>query len=86
MPAGALLALAFGTLSADRFESSGHRSPEPTVLFYATNNDSADVGAERLIRKAGFEPVKVGGVDSRIVSRWAATFTIWSFAPQRRSH
>ncbi len=63
LPAGALLALAFGTLSADRFESSGHRSPEPTVLFYATNNDSADVGAERLIRKAGFEPVKVGGVE-----------------------
>src|ERR1700689_2320921 len=34
LPAGARLAMAFGTMSADLFESSSHRSPEPAVLFY----------------------------------------------------
>ncbi|MGH2887283.1 MAG: NADPH-dependent F420 reductase, partial [Solirubrobacteraceae bacterium] len=31
LPAGARLAMAFGTMSADLFESSGNRSPEPAV-------------------------------------------------------
>ena len=39
LPAGARLAMAFGTLSADLFESSSNRSPEPAVLFYATGDD-----------------------------------------------
>ena len=63
MPAGARLAMAFGTLSADLFESSGNRSPEPAVLFYATDDDRAGEEVERLIRTAGFEPVKVGGIE-----------------------
>jgi hypothetical protein len=54
--------MAFGTLSADLFESSSHRSPEPAVLFYVADDDRAGKGAERLIRTAGFEPVKVGGI------------------------
>ena len=62
LPAGARLAMAFGTLSADLFESSSNRSPEPAVLFYATDDDRAGEGVERLIRTAGFEPVKVGGI------------------------
>jgi 8-hydroxy-5-deazaflavin:NADPH oxidoreductase len=62
LPAGARLAMAFGTMSADLLESAGHRSPEPAVLFYAAD-DRADEEVERLIRTAGFEPVKVGGVD-----------------------
>ena len=62
LPAGARLAMAFGTMSADLFESSGNRSPEPAVLFYATDDDRAGEEVERLIRTAGFEPVKVGGV------------------------
>ena len=57
-PAGACLAVAFGTLSADLFESSSNRSPEPAVLFYATDDDRAGEGVGRLIRTAGFEPVK----------------------------
>ncbi|MGH3843982.1 MAG: NADPH-dependent F420 reductase [Pseudonocardiaceae bacterium] len=61
LPAGARLAMAFGTLSADLFESSGNRSPEPAVLFYATDDDRAGEEVERLIRTAGFEPVKAGG-------------------------
>jgi 8-hydroxy-5-deazaflavin:NADPH oxidoreductase len=63
LPAGARLAMAFGTLSADLFESSRNRSPEPAVLFYATDDDSAGKEVERLIRTAGFEPVKVGGIE-----------------------
>ncbi len=63
LPAGVPLAMAFGTLSADLFESSSDRSPELAVLFYATDDDRAGEEVERLIRTAGFEPVKIGGVD-----------------------
>jgi 8-hydroxy-5-deazaflavin:NADPH oxidoreductase len=63
LPAGARLAMAFGTLSADLFESSSNRSPEPAVLFYVTDDDRAGEEVERLIRTAGFEPVKAGGVE-----------------------
>jgi 8-hydroxy-5-deazaflavin:NADPH oxidoreductase len=62
LPAGARLAMAFDTLSADVFESSSHRSPEPAVLFYVTDDDRAGEEAARLIRTAGFEPVKAGGI------------------------
>jgi hypothetical protein len=63
LPAGARLAMAFGTMSAGLFESASHRSPEPAVLFYATDDDRAGEEVERLIRMAGFEPVKAGGID-----------------------
>jgi predicted dinucleotide-binding enzyme len=63
LPAGARLAVAFGSMSADLFESARDRSPEPAVLFYATDHDRAAEDVGRLIRTAGFEPVKVGGVD-----------------------
>jgi predicted dinucleotide-binding enzyme len=63
LPAGARLAMAFGSTSADLFESSSNRSPERAVLFYATDDDRAGDEVERLIRTAGFEPVKVGGVE-----------------------
>jgi predicted dinucleotide-binding enzyme len=63
LPAGARLAMAFGTLPADLLESSSNRSPELAVLFYATDDDRADEEVERLIRTAGFEPVKAGGAE-----------------------
>jgi 8-hydroxy-5-deazaflavin:NADPH oxidoreductase len=63
LPAGSRLALAFGTMSANLLESSSHRSPEPAVLFYATGDDRAGEEIERLIHTAGFEPVKVGGIE-----------------------
>jgi 8-hydroxy-5-deazaflavin:NADPH oxidoreductase len=63
LPAGARLAMAFGTLPADLLESSSRQSPKPAVLFYATDDDQAGRDVERLIRTAGFEPVKVGGPD-----------------------
>ena len=57
------MALAFGTLSADLFESSSNRSPERAVLFYLSDDDRAGEEVERLIRVAGFEPVKAGGTE-----------------------
>jgi predicted dinucleotide-binding enzyme len=63
LPVGARLAMAFGTMSADLFESVHNRTPERAALFYVTNDDRADPDVARLIRTAGFEPVKVGGVE-----------------------
>jgi 8-hydroxy-5-deazaflavin:NADPH oxidoreductase len=63
LPAGAHLAMAFGTMSAGLFASSGNRSPELAVLFYAADDDRAGQEVERLIRTAGFEPVKAGGIE-----------------------
>jgi predicted dinucleotide-binding enzyme len=75
LPAGARLAMAFGTMSADLLESSVGRSPEPAVLFYVTDDDRAGEEVERLIRTAGFEPVKVGGIEqSSRLERRAATY------------
>ena len=62
LPPGARLAMAFGSMSADLFESSSHRSPEPAALFYVTDDDRAGQEAGRLIRTAGFEPVRAGGI------------------------
>ena len=63
LPSAARLAMAFGSMSAGLFESASHRSPELAALFYATDDDRAGQEVERLIRTAGFEPVKIGGVD-----------------------
>jgi len=63
LPAGARLAMAFGTLSADLLESASNRSRESAVLFYVTDDDRSGEEVERLIRTAGFEPVKVGGIE-----------------------
>ena len=63
LPAGTRLAMAFGTLSADVLESSSKRSPELAVLFYATDDDHAGEEVQRLIRTAGFEPVKAGELE-----------------------
>jgi 8-hydroxy-5-deazaflavin:NADPH oxidoreductase len=57
------LAMAFGSMSADLFESASNRSPEPAVLFYVTDDDRAGQEVERLIRAAGFEPVKADGLE-----------------------
>ena len=63
MPEGVRLAMAFGTLGADLLESSANRSPEHAVLFYATDDQRAGRQVEPLIRTAGFEAVRVGGLE-----------------------
>jgi 8-hydroxy-5-deazaflavin:NADPH oxidoreductase len=63
LPAGAHLAMAFGTMAADLLVSASHRSPEPAVLFYVTDDGRAGEEAGRLIRVAGFEPMRAGGLE-----------------------
>jgi hypothetical protein len=52
---------AFGTLGADALASSTDREPR-AVLFYATDDDAAATATDRLIRAAGFEPLRAGGL------------------------
>ena len=66
VPQGAHFVKAFGTMAADKLTDAANRSPERAVLFYATNDDTAASTVERLIWAAGFDPVKVGGVDQAI--------------------
>jgi 8-hydroxy-5-deazaflavin:NADPH oxidoreductase len=61
LPAGAHYVKAFGTLSADTLASAANRDPR-VVLFYATDDAAAATAIEPLIRAAGFEPLKAGGV------------------------
>jgi len=61
LPADAHYVKAFGTLGADQLSTSANRERR-VVLFYATDDDAAEATAQRLIRAAGFEPLKVGGV------------------------
>ena len=66
LPAGARLVKAFGTLSADTLSASARREPERAVLFYAADDDAAGEQVADLIRTAGYEPVRVGGLDQSI--------------------
>lgn len=61
LPAGAHYVKGFGSLAATDLASKGNRDPR-VVVFYATDDDAAATTIERLIRAAGFEPLKVGGV------------------------
>ena len=61
LPASAHYVKAFGTLGADSLASSANREPQRVALFYATDDDIAADTVERLIRAAGFAPVKAGG-------------------------
>ena len=61
LPANAHYVKALGTLGADQLATGANREPR-IVLFYATDDDAAEATAERLIRAAGFEPLRVGGV------------------------
>ena len=66
LPAGARLVKAFGTLSAPTLAAAARRTPERAVLFYAADDDAAGDLVAELIRVAGFEPVRVGGLDQSI--------------------
>jgi 8-hydroxy-5-deazaflavin:NADPH oxidoreductase len=61
LPAGAHYVKAFGTLGADKLATAANHERR-IVLFYATDDDAAEATAQRLIRAAGFEPLKVGGI------------------------
>jgi 8-hydroxy-5-deazaflavin:NADPH oxidoreductase len=61
LPASAHYVKAFGTLGWPALASGANRDPR-AVLFYATDDDAAASTIERLIRAAGFDPLKAGGV------------------------
>lgn len=62
LPENAHYVKAFGTLAAEVLAVSANRTPRLGALFYATDDEGAAATAERLIRTAGFDPVKVGGL------------------------
>jgi predicted dinucleotide-binding enzyme len=62
LPPGAHYVKAFGTLGADALASAANREPRRAVLFFATDDDAAATTVERLIRAAGFEPLRAGGL------------------------
>jgi 8-hydroxy-5-deazaflavin:NADPH oxidoreductase len=66
LPTGARLVKAFGTLSAPTLSAAARREPERAVLFYAADDDAAGDLVAGLIRAAGFDPVRVGGLDQSI--------------------
>jgi predicted dinucleotide-binding enzyme len=66
LPESAHYVKAFGTLGADALASGASREPRPAVLFYATDYDAAAATIERLIRAAGFDPIKAGGVAAAV--------------------
>jgi len=66
LPAGARLVKAFGTLSAPTLAAAARREPDRAVLFYAADDAAAGDLAADLIRTAGYEPVRVGGLDQSI--------------------
>jgi 8-hydroxy-5-deazaflavin:NADPH oxidoreductase len=62
LPEGARFAKAFGSLGATLLASSAHRTPKRAVLFYVTDDARAATEVEILIRTAGFDPVRAGGI------------------------
>jgi 8-hydroxy-5-deazaflavin:NADPH oxidoreductase len=66
LPAGARLVKAFGTLSAPTLSAAARQEPERAVLFYAADDDAAGDLVAGLIHAAGFDPVRVGGLDQSI--------------------
>ena len=66
LPAGARLFKAFGTLSAPTLSAAARQEPDRAVLFYAADDDAAGDLVAGLIRAAGFDPVRVGGLDQSI--------------------
>jgi 8-hydroxy-5-deazaflavin:NADPH oxidoreductase len=64
LPQGTRFAKAFGTVAAPLLSSGAHRTPEPAVLLYTTDDDRAATEVERLIWIAGFAPVRLGGVQA----------------------
>ena len=63
LPAGTPLVKAFGTLSAPSLAAAARQEPERAVLFYAADDDAAGNLVADLIRTAGFDPVRVGGLE-----------------------
>lgn len=62
LPQGTRFVKAFGSVAATMLASNAFREPQRAVLFYATDDAKAATEVERLIRIAGFDPARAGGV------------------------
>jgi 8-hydroxy-5-deazaflavin:NADPH oxidoreductase len=61
LPVGSPFVKALGTLAAEQLTNAANHEPR-IVLFYATDDETAEAAAQHLIKTAGFEPLRVGGV------------------------
>jgi predicted dinucleotide-binding enzyme len=61
---GAKYVKAFGTLSADQLDSTVTDAGERPVLFYAADDEEAGNVVASLITRAGFDPVRAGGIEA----------------------
>jgi 8-hydroxy-5-deazaflavin:NADPH oxidoreductase len=52
-----------GLAGSPAWSAALNRTRKPAVLFYVTDDDRADKGVQRLIRTAGFEPVKADEIE-----------------------
>jgi len=66
LPPGAKFVKAFGSLSAQSLKSGARHTPEPYVLFYASDDRDAGNEVADLIKASGFAPVRVGGINQSI--------------------
>jgi 8-hydroxy-5-deazaflavin:NADPH oxidoreductase len=66
VPRDAKFVKAFGSLSAQSLRSGARHTPEPYVLFYASDDRDAGNAVADLIKASGFAPVRVGGVNQSI--------------------
>jgi 8-hydroxy-5-deazaflavin:NADPH oxidoreductase len=66
LPKGVKLVKAFGTLGAASLKSGARYTPEPYVLFYASDDREAGNAVADLIKASGFAPVRVGGIGQSI--------------------
>jgi predicted dinucleotide-binding enzyme len=62
VPAGTRLVKAFGSLAAASLKTGARHSPDPYVLFYASDDRDAGNAVAELIKTSGFAPVRVGGI------------------------
>jgi predicted dinucleotide-binding enzyme len=62
LPQGTRFVKAFGSIGATMLASNTFREPKRAVLLYATDDATAAYEVERLIRVAGFDPARAGGV------------------------
>ena len=66
LPKGARLVKAFTSLSAESLSNKAFQQPERAVIFYASDDLSVKDQIETLIRAAGFEPLRLGGINQSI--------------------
>jgi 8-hydroxy-5-deazaflavin:NADPH oxidoreductase len=66
LPRGAKIVKAFGTLGAESLKSGARHTPEPYVLFYASDDSDAGKVVADLIEASGFAPLPIGGLSQSI--------------------